>query len=45
MKLPQLSRFGMTASHMGKTIALADSKNSPVLLSKEEIKIVLEIVR
>jgi alcohol dehydrogenase len=45
LKLPQLSRFGMTASHMEKTIALADSKNSPALLSKEEIKVVLEIAR
>ena len=45
LKLPQLSRFGMTAAYMGKTIALADSKNSPAILSKEEIKVVLEVVR
>jgi alcohol dehydrogenase len=45
LKLPQLSRFGMTASHMEKTISLADSKNSPAILSKEEMKIILEVVR
>ena len=45
VKLPQLSRFGMTALHMGKTIDLSDSKNSPAVLSKEEIKVVLEVVR
>jgi alcohol dehydrogenase class IV len=45
LKLPQLSRFGMTAAYMEKTIALADSKNSPAILSKEEIKVVLEVVR
>jgi len=44
-RLPQLSRFGMTALHMGKTIDLSDSKNSPAVLSKEEIKVVLEVVR
>jgi alcohol dehydrogenase len=45
LKLPQLSRFGMTAAHMEKIISLADSKNSPSLLSKEEIKLILEVVR
>lgn len=45
LKLPQLSRFGMTASHMERTIELSDSKNSPVILTKEEIKVVLEVVR
>jgi alcohol dehydrogenase class IV len=45
LNIPQLSRFGMTALHMEKIIALADSKNSPAILSKEEIKVVLEVVR
>jgi len=45
LKLPQLSYFGMTAAVMEKTISLADNKNSPALLSPEEMKIVLEIVR
>jgi alcohol dehydrogenase len=45
LKLPQLSCFGMTASDMQKTIALADSKNSPALLSAEEMKVILEVVR
>jgi len=45
LKLPQLSRFGMTAAHMEKAIALADSKNSPAILSKEEMKVILEVVR
>jgi len=45
LKLPQLSRFGMTAVHMGKIIELADSKNSPAKLSKEDMKIILEVVR
>jgi len=45
LKLPRLSCFGMTAAHMEKIIALADSKNSPAILSKEEIKVILEIVR
>lgn len=44
-KLPQLSRFGMTAAHMGKTIELSDSKNSPAILTKENIKVILEVVR
>jgi hypothetical protein len=30
---------------MEKIIALADSKNSPAILSKEEIKVILEVVR
>ena len=45
LKLPQLSFFGMNAAITGKIIDLADSKSSPVILSKEEIKVVLEIVR
>jgi alcohol dehydrogenase len=45
LKLPQLSYFGMTAADMAKAISLADSKNSPALLSKEEMKIILEVVR
>lgn len=45
VSLPQLSRFGMTAAHMEKTIALADSKNSPAVLSKENMKVVLEVAR
>jgi alcohol dehydrogenase len=45
IRLPQLSRFGMTAAHIEKTIALADSKNSPVILFKENIKVVLEVIR
>lgn len=45
LKLPQLSRFGMTALHMGKIIELSDSKNSPAMLSPEEMKIILEVVR
>jgi alcohol dehydrogenase class IV len=45
LKLPRLSYFGMTASHMEKIISLADSKNSPAILSKEDMKVVLEIVR
>ena len=44
-KLPQLSLFGMTAAHMEKTIELADNKNSPAILSKEDMKIILEVVR
>ncbi|MGA2782882.1 MAG: iron-containing alcohol dehydrogenase [Smithella sp.] len=45
LKLPQLSYFGMTAADMAKAISLSDSKNSPAVLSKEEMKIILEIVR
>jgi alcohol dehydrogenase class IV len=45
LKLPQLSCFGMTASDMKKIISLADSKNSPALLSAEEMKVILEVVR
>jgi alcohol dehydrogenase class IV len=45
LKLPHLSYFGMTAADMEKAISLSDSKNSPVLLSKEEMKIILEIIR
>ncbi|MEN6332601.1 MAG: iron-containing alcohol dehydrogenase [Smithella sp.] len=45
LKFPQLSCFGMKAADMEKTVSLADSKNSPAVLSKEEMKIILEIVR
>lgn len=45
IKLPQLSSFGMKSADIEKAISLADSKNSPVPLSKEEMKVVLEIVR
>lgn len=45
VKLPQLSYFGMKSVHIEKAISLADNKNSPVPLSKEEMKVVLEIVR
>jgi alcohol dehydrogenase len=45
LKFPQLSSFGMTAADMKKIISLADSKNSPALLSPEEMKIILEVVR
>lgn len=33
-----------SSSHGGKPIALADSKNSPAILSKEQMKVVLEVV-
>jgi alcohol dehydrogenase len=45
LKLPQLSYFGMTAVDMEKAISLADSKNSSAVLSKEEMKTILEVVR
>jgi alcohol dehydrogenase class IV len=45
LKLPQLSYFGMTAADMAKAILLSDSKNSPAILSKEEMKTILEVVR
>ena len=45
LKLPQLSYFGMTAADMAKAISLSDSKNSPAVLSKEEMKTILEVVR
>lgn len=45
LKLPQLSCFGMTAADIVQTISLADSKNSPVRLTKEEMKVILEIIR
>ena len=44
LKLPQLSCFGMTSADMGKAITLADSKNSPALLSPKEMRIILESV-
>jgi alcohol dehydrogenase class IV len=44
LKLPQLSHFGMTSADMGKAITLSDSKNSPALLSQEEMGIILESV-
>jgi len=45
MKIPQLSSFGMTAAHVEKTIELADSKNSPAVLTPKDVKVVLEVVR
>lgn len=45
LKLPQLSRFGMTAVHMEKIMDIADSKNSPALLTRENMKVILEVVR
>ncbi len=45
LKIPQLSSFGMTASSMEQIISLADSKNSPAVLSPKEMKVVLEVVR
>lgn len=45
MKLPPLSSFGMTSVHMEKALASADNKNSPVRLSRQEMKIILETVR
>lgn len=41
LKLPQLSGFGVTSADMEKVITLADSKNSPAVLSKEEMGIIL----
>ncbi len=45
LRLPQLSYFGMTAADMTKTISLADSKNSPAVLTQKEMKVILETVR
>ena len=45
LKFPPLSRFGMKAADMEKTVFLADSKNSPAVLSKEEMRIILEMIR
>lgn len=45
LKLPQLSYFGMTAADMDKVISLSDSKNSPAVLTKKEMKVVLETIR
>jgi len=45
LKLPQLSYFGMTAADMDNVISLSDSKNSPAVLTKKEMKVVLETVR
>lgn len=44
LKLPQLSHFGMTSVDIEKVISLSDSKNSPALLSKEEMGIILESI-
>ena len=44
LKLPQFSHFAMTSADMEKAITLADSKNSPALLSPEEMRIILESV-
>jgi len=45
LKFPPLSHFGMKAADMEKTVLLADSKNSPAVLSKEEMRIILEMIR
>lgn len=45
LKLPQLSRFGLTSADFEKVIHLAESKNSPAVLSPKEMKVILEIVR
>lgn len=45
LKLPQFSYFGMSAADIEKTLRLADSKNSPAVLTQKEMKVVLEIVR
>jgi len=45
LRLPPLSCFGMTAALMQKTISLADSKNSPAVLTQKEMKVILETVR
>ena len=44
MKFPSLSHFGMKAADIEKIILPADSKNSFAVLSKEEMRIILEIV-
>lgn len=44
LKFPKLSCFGMTAADIEKAIALADSKNSPALLSQEDMKFILESI-
>jgi alcohol dehydrogenase len=44
LKLPQLSQFGMTSADIEKVTTLADNKNSPALLSKEEMGVILESV-
>jgi alcohol dehydrogenase class IV len=44
-RLPQLSYYGVTSADFEKVIRLADSKNSPAVLSPQEMKVVLEIVR
>ncbi len=45
LKLPQLSGFGLTAPDMDRVVAMADSKNSPAVLTPKEMKIILETVR
>lgn len=45
LRLPQLGCFGLTSADFEKVIRLADSKNSPAVLSPQEIKVILEIVR
>jgi alcohol dehydrogenase class IV len=44
-RLPPLSAFGMTAADMDRAVTLADCKNSPAILSPQEMKIILEAVR
>lgn len=45
LKLPPLSYFGVTSADFEKIISLAENKNSPAVLSPQEIKVILEIVR
>jgi alcohol dehydrogenase class IV len=45
LKLPQLSFFGVTSSDIEKIISVADSKNSPALLTPKEMKVILETIR
>lgn len=44
LELPQLSCFGMTAADIEKISSLSDSKNSPAVLSREEMNMILESV-
>ena len=39
-----IEKSGMTAADMGAVIALADSKNSPAVLTPQEMKVILETV-
>jgi alcohol dehydrogenase class IV len=44
LRLPQLAHFGMTSADIEKIMTFGDSKNSPAILSKEEMGIILESV-